>query len=283
MARDLVELVKPQITLMSLIMASGGFLLAPTTSIDWLTFFMALVGTAFAVGAANALNMYLERDSDRFMTRTSNRPLPTGRMAPSVALVFGLMLQAASLVLLWVMVNPLTGLLGLGAFILYVFVYTPMKRRSPMALPVGAIPGAMPSLMGWVAATGQIDLAGIIYTAILFFWQLPHFLAIACYRKEEYARASIKTTPLVRGELVAKYQAIFFTVILVIVSLMLVPVGVAGWFYFMVASGLGGWFLWLGFGALKEANEGWAKRFFLASLVYLPVLAFGLVVDVVLL
>jgi protoheme IX farnesyltransferase len=280
--RDLLALIKPRITLMAMIMALGGFALAPSPNNPFLLC-MALCGTALAVGAANTLNMYWERDSDRFMDRTRLRPLPDGRMPPTLALAFGITLQLASILLLSLTVNLLTAALGTLAFILYVFVYTPLKKRSPVALIVGAIPGAMPSLMGWTAATDLIDSTGLLYTAILFFWQMPHFLAIAMFRKDEYALANIKVTPLVHGEHSTKQQAAFFTICLVAVSLLLAVFSTTSWLYVSAASLLGLWFLWLNIAALREApspTAAWPRRIFVASLVYLPLITAALMVDV---
>jgi heme o synthase len=283
--RDLLALAKPRITLMSVIMAAGGFALA-STPWDSATFFAALLGTALAVSAANTLNMYWERDGDRLMSRTLNRPLPDGRMRPPVALAFGLTLQALSMAVLMLWVNSLTAWLGAIAFALYVFVYTPMKRVSSAALIIGAIPGAMPSLMGWTAATDTLAWTGILYTGILFFWQMPHFLAIAMFRKDEYAKASIKVTPLVHGERATRDQAFVYTIFLVISSIALGLVGGMSWLYMITASALGAWFIWLAIGSLREPvtpTAAWPRRVFVASLLYLPLLTGALVADVMML
>jgi len=228
--------------------------------------------------------MYIERDVDRLMARTANRPLPTRRMAPRVALWFGLVLGMLSLTVLFFAVNTVTTVIAGVAIVLYVLVYTPMKRTSPLALIVGAVPGAAPPLMGWTAYTGTIDLPGLVLFGILLVWQLPHFLAIAIYRKEDYQRAGVKAVPIIRGDRVAKAQALAWTTALVPISLLLVPLDVAGWFYGAVASILGVWFfIWSLRGLSKDAGVPWARKFFFASLVYLPVLVLGLVIDVALL
>jgi len=170
------------------------------------------------------------------------------------------------------------------AILLYVLVYTPMKRTSPLALVVGAIPGAAPPLMGWTAYTGTVDLPGLVLFAILLVWQLPHFLAIALYRQDDYERAGVKAVPIVRGARVAKAQALAWTTALIPISLLLVPLQVAGAFYGAVALATGLWFLsWSVRGMSGEAGVPWARKFFFASLVYLPVLVLSLVVDVALL
>jgi protoheme IX farnesyltransferase len=280
---DLWQLTKPSITRMNLLMTFGGLALAGAPLKSWLVFW-ALLGTGLAVASANSLNMYIERDLDRLMARTANRPLPTKRMEPKVALWFGIILGVLSLLVLQFMVNTVTTLIAGLAILLYVLVYTPMKRTSPLALIVGAIPGAAPPLMGWTAYTGTIDLPGLVLFAILLVWQLPHFIAIALYRQDDYERAGVKAVPIVRGDRVAKAQALAWTTALVPISLLLVPLQVAGAFYGAVALASGLWFLsWSIRGMSGEAGVPWARKFFFASLIYLPVLVLSLVVDVALL
>ncbi|MEE2827878.1 MAG: heme o synthase [Myxococcota bacterium] len=283
LVRDLWELTKPKVTRMNLLMTVGGLALAGASFRDWLVLWTVL-GTALAVASANALNMYLERDTDGLMARTANRPLPTGRMVPQVALSFGLLLGLASLAVLGLKVNLVTMAIAAAALVTYVLIYTPMKRTSPLALVVGAIPGAAPPLMGWTAVTGSLDLPGLVLFAILFVWQLPHFIAIALYRKDDYERAGVRVVPVVRGDRVAKAQALAWTTALVPISLLLVPLDVAGAIYGSVALVAGLWFLsWSLRGMKADAGTVWARRFFFVSLVYLPVLTLGLVVDLALL
>ena len=279
--RDLVELTKPSVTWLTIVMAAGGMWLAPGRVGGTVTFW-ALVGTALAVGSANALNMVLERDSDKLMHRTRRRPLPDGRMRAVVAVAFGLAIGVASMLILGLLVNGVTALLGGFALLSYVLVYTPLKRRTPLALLIGAVPGAMPPLMGWTAVTGTVDTPGLILFAILLVWQLPHFLAIALYNKPDYARAGIRVVPVVRGDRAATLQALAYTTVLVPLSLMLVPLGIAGWLYGVVALALGVWFFAVGLGGLKPAaGVQWARRFFRASIIYLPALMVALSLDVV--
>jgi protoheme IX farnesyltransferase len=213
------------------------------------------------------------------MARTANRPLPTGRMGTVEATAFGVALGVASMALL-LSVNLTTALLGLGALLGYVLVYTPLKRVTPLALLVGAIPGAAPPLMGWTAVTGRIEAGAVVLFAVLLVWQLPHFLAIALFRKEDYARAGIRTVPVVRGDRVAKAQAIAWCTALVPLSLLLLPLQVAGWIYGTAALGLGLYYLaWSLRGLRKDADVRWARKFFFASLLYLPALTLALVVD----
>jgi len=244
----------------------------------------ALAAVGLFVAAANALNMVLERESDREMERTRLRPLPDGRLALADALAFGLGLAALAIVGTALVVNPLTSLLGVIALIVYVLVYTPMKRRSPAAVLVGAVAGAMPPLMGWTAATGAIGLPGLAVFLTVGLWQVPHFLAIAIYRRDEYARAGIRTVVAVRGERAARRGILLYTVLLVGASGLLPVLGAAGPVY-LVGAGVGGLFL------LAEAVRGqrqaveraasdrWARQLFRLTLVYLPLLLLALAAD----
>lgn len=285
--RDLIALTKPRITLMVLITALGGLWLAPTRATA-ATIFFTLLGTALVVGSANTLNCWLERESDKYMQRTKNRPLPAGRLAANVALVFGLVLGAVSVPLLALTVNGLTAALAAIALVSYVAIYTPMKQVSTLALVVGAVPGAMPPLMGWTAATDSIEAPGLVLFGIMFLWQLPHFLAIAMFREAEYTRAGIKVVPALRGADATRWQAIGWAVALVPVSLMLAPLGIAGALYTAVAASAGLFFLGFCLRSFRAyANESdrvgasrWGRKVFVSSLVYLPVLFAALAVDV---
>jgi protoheme IX farnesyltransferase len=269
---DLAILSKPRITAMAVITAAGGMWLAPGTPTVALVVF-ALLGTTLAVGGANTLNMWLERDRDARMTRTAGRPLPQGRLSPAVALAWGLAQSIASVPLLALLVNPLTGLLAAVALVGYVLVYTPLKPRSSAALWVGAVPGAMPPLMGWTASTGRLDLPGIVLFGILFLWQIPHFVAIAIYRHDDYVRAGFQTIPGVYGETFAKWVGLACLGALVPLSLAVVPLGLAGRPYALAALVLGTAFLASGAAGLRPgAGPGWARRHFLVSIAYLTAL-----------
>ncbi|HEX6240482.1 MAG TPA: heme o synthase [Polyangiales bacterium] len=276
--RDLVSLAKPRITLMVLITTAGGLSLAG--GVPALTAVLTLLGTALVVGSANTLNCWLERDSDRLMARTRSRPLPDGRMQPRVALWFGLALGALAIPLLALGVNPLTGALAAIALVSYVAVYTPLKQKSPAALLVGSVPGALPPLIGWTAATGRLEWAGLVLFGILFFWQLPHFIAIAIFRQDEYVRAGIKVLPAVRGLRVAKVHALLHSLLLLAVTMLLVPLHVAGTLYLVVALALGvGMVAMAVRGLSPEAGSKWARQLFAASLIYLPLLFAALAFD----
>lgn len=277
--RDVLALTKPTITAQCAVVAGLGLWLAPVP-VAWERALGAVVGICSIVAAAGALNMWVERESDGLMARTKYRPLPSGRMPAAFALGFGSTLSMASLALLWWTTNPLTTVIALLSLILYVAVYTPLKRRTPLALVIGAFPGAAPILMGWTAATNQIDPAAWVLFGILGLWQMPHFLAIALFRKAEYARAGIKVVPVVQGERAAIVQAIIYSTALVPLSLALVPLGVAGWFYAAVALAAGLWMVVLSIQGMRAPRLiPWARKLFVASLVYVPALTFALVFD----
>ncbi|MDX2087492.1 MAG: heme o synthase [Kofleriaceae bacterium] len=274
---DFIALVKPRIMMMSLLTAAGAMSLAPGTASVGVALWL-LAGTALIVGAANTLNMWLERDIDCLMSRTKNRPLPGGRLEASSALWFGAIQGAFALPVL-AMVNVVTAALGLVALLLYVGVYTPMKQRSHWAVWVGGVPGAMPALMGWTAATGRIELAGLAVFGVLFFWQVPHFHAIALYRQREYQDAGLKTLPAARGVVAAKREIAIYLIVQVAVSLTVVPLGVAGVPYLLTASLLGVFVLGQAFAGLRDGGSKWARNVFLASIIYLPVLFAVMVLD----
>jgi len=278
---DLVALVKPRIMVMALLTAAGAMSLAPgtvaTAQALWL-----LAGTALIVGSANTLNMWLERDIDCLMSRTKSRPLPGHRLNPTTALAFGALQGVLALPVLAV-AGFIPAALGLLALILYVGAYTPMKQHSHWAIWVGAIPGAMPALMGWTTATGHIDLAGLAVFGVLFFWQIPHTHAIAIYRQREYEAAGLRTLPSTHGLASARRAILGFLVVQVAVSLTPAYLGVAGLPYLVAAIALGALVLAQGFYPARRSESGalhlggdsspkWARNVFLTSIVYLPIL-----------
>jgi len=284
MARDLWTMCKPGIVRMTVITTVGGLWLAPRTEAIPKTAALVvatLLGAALAVCAANVFNMVLERETDRLMPRTRKRPVADGRVSVPTALRFGALLTVLSLTVLAAWVNLLTAGLAAFAIFSYVLIYTPLKFRSPAALVVGAVPGAIPPLLGWTAARNQIDVAGLVLFGILTVWQIPHFIAIALYRKKEYQRAGIKVVTAERGDLVAKLHASIWAVALIPISMALTPLGLTGPGYFVAAFALGLAYFVFGLTGLRpSADERWARRYFFASLIYLPALTLALVVDV---
>jgi protoheme IX farnesyltransferase len=270
-ARDLAALAKPRLLGLVVCTAAGGAWLAPGRR-DLGRALALLVCTSAVVGGANALNEWLEREVDGRMRRTCGRPLPAGRLEAWVAVAFGLALPAAALPLLGFAVNFLTASLAALALFLYVVVYTPLKRVTPAALFVGAVPGAIPPLMGWTSVTGHVDAGGLALFGVLFFWQLPHFLAVSVYLKDDYARGGLKVFALVRGERAAVRWAVATSALLVPVTLLPVPLGLAGPAYGAAAAVLGlGLVAWAATGLRAPAGR-WARGFFLSTLAYLTLL-----------
>ena len=280
-ARDLVALTKPRITTMVLVTEAAGAALAPG-HVEARDRLLSLAGTALIVGSANTLNMWWERDTDAFMARTRNRPLPAGRMSPDVALAFGVALAVLSVPML-AMVNLATALLGLAALVSYVAIYTPLKRHTHLALLVGAVPGAIPPLLGWATVTGTVDVGGLLLFGLLFLWQIPHFAAITIFRAEDYARAGLQVVSVQQGERAARHTVALYSVLLVASSLLFVPFGLAGRFYPVAATVLGAAFLALAFRGLRPGarfdTHRWAKRVFAFSVLYLPALLVALLVG----
>jgi protoheme IX farnesyltransferase len=262
------ELVKPSIAGLVMVTATCGALVSPEP-IRWGKLLVALVSTAMVVGAANALNMYAERDSDALMSRTRHRPLPSGRLAPEIALAFALVLASLGLNVLGLSSGGLPCLLTALAFGSYVLVYTPLKRVTPYALHVGALPGAIPPLIGYAAVSGELGAGAWWLFAILFVWQLPHFLAIALFRSADYARAGAAVLPVVRGELAGKRAVVHYSLLLVLVTILPAPLGVVANEYLFVAIPIGALFLALVFGGRSRGTDRWAKRVFFASMPYL--------------
>ena len=276
--RDLVALAKPRITLFALLTAMAGLALAPGDPAEaaWLPL---LIGTALIVGAANTLNMYLERDIDCLMARTKTRPLPAGRMDPAVALAFGVAQAVVAVPLLTFAVHPLTGFLGVVAFLSYVCLYTPLKQRTTIATLIGSVPGAMPPLLGWTAATGSLNAGALALFGVMFLWQIPHFHAIALFRRKDYDRAGLKILPSERGEVTTRHAIVFYLGLQIQVSLLLFPLGVAGRWYLLTAALAGGGYFLYGLRGLAAGGPRWAKNLFLLSILYLPVLFAALVLD----
>ena len=279
--RDLWEMTKPGITLMVTLTAGLGFLLAEQSStFSFLLLVHTLLGTALVSAGASVLNHVLERDTDALMHRTANRPLPAGRMNPDAALLFGVVVGVLGLVELALGTNLLTALLGAAALSGYVFVYTPLKRISSFATVIGAIPGAIPPMMGWAAVRNELDLAAWVLFGILFFWQLPHFLAIAWLCREDYARGGFPMLPVLDPEGIRTgRQAILYGAALVPLSLLPSLLGLMGAVYFFGALAFGLAYLGFSFGfAAARSNPG-ARRLMLASLLYFPSLLLVMLVD----
>ena len=267
-----VCLTKPRILTMVLVMSAAGFFLGAGGSIYPLdNFLIMLLGTALSSGGAAVLNNYLERDSDLLMNRTKRRPIPAGQVTPDEALSFGLQLVLMGVTILAWQVNLLTGFLSLLTVFLYVIVYTPLKRVTWWNTVIGAIPGALPPVGGWTAATGHIDLGAWLIFLILFVWQHPHFYAIAWMYRDDYARGGFKMLPVVHPDGRSTFnQVIGFSIILIPISLMPVLAGMAGAFYAWGMAILGLVMLGIGIKFARTRSAQDAKLLLKASVIYLP-------------
>ena len=278
--RDLVSLSKPRLSSLVLVTTAGGYLLAPGADSLWAVL-KVVSATALLVASANTLNCVLEADTDRFMHRTRNRALAAGRLPVWLGLFHGIVLAAIALPFLSEAANPLAAALGALAHFSYVAIYTPLKRRSSVATIVGALPGALPPLIGWVAATGRIELPGLVLFGILFLWQIPHFLALSVMLREDYARAGLKVLTIDGGNRATRVNVVRWTLALVPVSLLLVPLGVAGARYGAGALVAGLAFLAIGLAGVRGdvPDRRWSGRLFAASIVYLTLLFVMLAFD----
>jgi protoheme IX farnesyltransferase len=269
----LIELTKPRVVTMVLVTTAVGFYLGRSAAPNWVLLAYTLIGTALAAGGTLALNQYLERDADAQMRRTQKRPLPSGRLQPIEALVFGAGTTACGLIVLTALATPLSALVTATTVITYLGLYTPMKRTTPLCGVVGAIPGALPPVTGWVAAQGGFGPGAWALFAILFLWQLPHSLAIAQLYAEDYARAGFRLLPIVdRNGRSTERQIVINCIALLAVGLAPTLVGVAGALYFAVALLLGGAFLACAIAGAVHPSAAAARRVMFASLVYLPAL-----------
>jgi heme o synthase len=278
--QDIVALTKPKITLMTMFVAGGGMLLS-SGELSVAKSMIVLIGIAFLVSGSSAFNMYWERDFDALMLRTRNRPLPSGRMQPFWALSVGWLFSFLALPILLLASNVLTTLLGFFSLVAYILIYTPMKRMSCLALIVGAVPGAMPALMGYTAASGKLDSKGLALFGLAFVWQLPHFIAISIFRKDEYAQAGYPVVAQVTSVFVAKILIAITSVLIIASSLSLFFIGLGGTFYCFCSVFLGFWFLIeVSLGFFTNDVDAWSKRVFYASLFYQLFLFMALGIDV---
>ena len=277
---DYVALTKPRIVVLLLVTAFASMLIAaPGRVSPWLIFF-TLAGGAMSAGSANAINQLLERDIDALMSRTRRRPIPAGRVSPPYAFAFAVLLGTAAFVEMAVLVNLLAALLSLAALLFYVFVYTVwVKRSTPQNIVIGGAAGAVPPLVGWVAATGHLSLTAILLFVIVFLWTPPHFWALALFRRDDYARAHVPMLPVVAGEGETRRQIVIYSVVLVLVTLLLYPVGRMGLLYLLSAGMLGGVFMVLALRLQRLQTTAAAVKVFGYSILYLGLLFAAMVAD----
>jgi protoheme IX farnesyltransferase len=280
-AADYLELTKPRVAVLVLFTVAAGAWLGAQGEPDLAALLHAVIGTALVAAGASALNQLLERHTDPLMRRTENRPLPAGRLQPAQVLLFGLGLGAGGLAYLAVLVRqPLAVAVAAFTFAAYVLVYTPLKRKTSLNTLVGAVPGALPPVIGWVAVRGSVGPEAVALFLILFLWQVPHFLAIAWIYRDDYARAGLRMLPVGdRGGGMTGRQMVNYSFVLIPVSLAPVFLGRAGPVYLAGALLLGGYFFASTLAFLRASSVARARRVLRASLVYLPALLALLLVD----
>jgi protoheme IX farnesyltransferase len=280
MLKNYVELTKPRITWLILMSTGVGYFFGAGHGWQWWTLFHTILGTGLIASGTAALNQWYERDADACMRRTQGRPLPSGRLAPRRALIFAVTISLLGFVELALGANLLASLLGAFTLGSYLFLYTPLKRKSPHSTTIGAIPGAMPPLIGYAAASGTLTAEAWVLFAILFLWQFPHFYAIAWMYREDYERAGIRMLPVVEpdGNSTA-WQILFYSLTLIPISLMPKFFAMTGNWYVLGAILLGAFFLYAGWKVMFTRTRQQARAVLLASVVYLPALYCLMLLD----
>ncbi len=278
--RALVELLKVRLSALVAFSCAFGYALAMPSDIHWQTLLMIYLGGFLMSGAAVTVNQVIERDLDKLMTRTLNRPLPTGRVNVQEAILFSVVCLLTSTIILWIYANPLTVILSLLSLVLYSFVYTPLKRVGPIAVFVGAIPGALPPLLGWIAATGTISHEAMIIFGIQFIWQFPHFWAIAWVADDDYKKAGFKLLPSGGGkDLNTAVQIMIYTMFLIPLGLLPAKFGITGIDSAIVATVCGIAFFAATFSLLKTGSRKSALRIMFGSFLYLPIVQIAYLLD----
>lgn len=276
----MVELLKVRLSLLVAFSCAFGYGLATQGHVNWTTLLMVTLGGFLMSGASIAINQVIERDLDKLMTRTMNRPLPTGRLTISEALGFATVCFALSLALLIYFTNPITVVLSVVSMLLYSFVYTPMKRVGPFAVFVGAIPGALPPLLGWTAATGTISHEALIIFGIQFIWQFPHFWAIAWLADDDYRKAGFKLLPSGGGkDINTVIQIMIYTMFLIPLGLLPAKFGITGIDSAIVATVCGVAFFAQTFSLMKTGSQQSARRIMFGSFLYLPIVQIAFLLD----
>lgn len=279
-AAVLLELTKPRLAAMVLVTTAAGFYLGARGAVELPVLLATMIGTALAGAGSLVLNQYLERDLDALMQRTASRPIPSGRIEAADALVFGALLTVLGLGLLSLAVNPMAGFITALTVLFYLAIYTPLKLRTPYCTIAGAVPGALPPLTGWVAASGSIGPGAWAIFAIMFLWQLPHSLAIARLYEEDYARAGFKLLPVVDPDgRSTERQILIHSAALLVVGLVPTLLGIAGAAYFAVALVLGSSLLCFSASVALRPSKDSVRRLLFATLVYLPVLFGAMALD----
>lgn len=282
--------MKPELTFLSVLTTLCGFYLATNDTFDWWLFINLAIGTTLVGGGAGALNQYIERSYDALMKRTERRPLPSGRLLPLEVIIFGSVISVFGILQLTILVNLFTGVLAFLTWSSYLFLYTPLKRISPLSTLIGGIPGALPPMMGWTAVRNELSVEAWVLFAILFFWQMPHFFSLAWMYKKDYARAGFKILSVsdANGHKTS-LQILLYLIVLIPASLAPAVVGMTGSFSTIGALILGFGFLAFGIALMKFSHQAqidaspqvnyYARKLFFASLIYLPVLMIVMSID----
>lgn len=279
-AQDFLALTKPTIMLLVLVTGFLTLFLIPDASPSLGTVAATLVGTALASGSANALNMYFDRDIDQVMKRTQKRPIPAGRVTPVEALVFGIALGVASVVLLWTTTNALAALIALGGILFYIFVYTLfLKRRTPQNIVIGGAAGSVAPLIAWAAVTGTVELPAVLLFLVIFLWTPPHFWALALIASDDYARAGVPMLPVVRGEEETRRQIFLYTILLLVLGVAFYAVDFLGPLFLVASLALNGIFAYKAWKLRKEPSPQAARDVFMYSNFYLALLFIAMLLD----
>lgn len=279
-ARAYFELLKFRLSLLVAFSCAFGYSLASNSQLNWITLLAVTLGGFLLSGASVTLNQIFERDFDKVMSRTKSRPLPTERLSVSEALAFSFICMIASLIILWISTNTITVLLSVLSMILYSFVYTPLKRVGPIAVFVGAIPGALPPLLGWIAYTGSVTYEALIIFGIQFIWQFPHFWAIAWVADDDYKKAGFKLLPSGGGkDHNTAIQIMTYTLFLLPLGLLPAWIGLTGINSAVVATLCGAGFLASTFSLMKTGSQESAKRIMFGSFLYLPIVQISYLLD----
>jgi protoheme IX farnesyltransferase len=277
---DFLTLTKPRLNSLVLVTSVVAYFLGGGHELPWTRLLHTILGTALVAAGASALNQHWERETDRLMRRTRLRPLPDARMHPKDAMWFGVLLSAIGIADLTLFVNPLTAAVAAATLVSYVFIYTPLKLRTSLSTIVGAVPGALPAVIGWTAATNTLSIEAWVLFGIVFMWQMPHFLAIAWLYRDEYARAGMPLLPVIEpdGRSTGR-QAVLYSAVLIPISMLPTGVGLATANYLVGAITLGAILLFMSIEFSAKRDLATARRLFFGSILYLPMLWALLVFD----
>jgi heme o synthase len=277
---DYVQLAKPRLNFLIVVSTLVGYYVGMAADSTWSVLVHTIVGTTLVAFGSSALNQVWEKDTDKLMHRTRTRPLPDARVGTRQATWFGALLSVAGLAELWIFATPLSSMVAGATLLSYVVWYTPLKLKTSLSTIVGAVPGALPPLIGWAAATNSLSLPGWVLFGIMFFWQMPHFLAIAWMYREDYARAGMPLLPVIEpdGRSTGR-QAVLYAAATIPVSLLPTLIGLAGPLYLVAALVLGASVLWLSVAFAATRTRATARRLFFATIIYLPLLWAALVAN----